>query len=216
MACAPSEDLDQPRHPPSLIRVFTVRMKKAWVLSYPLRAQWRLIRLGGCPDWFESSLVIQVILLVLSWGGSNILFSSGDAERVTRKCDVRYFLDERPQNITEHHIDRPNRGYSRGKSKRLERTVKTQISSCIHTLIRVFSVCMKKVWSLSYFRLKMYTWWTTMQSHWSSHQWIGWKRKRCVYSKILHKPMHPYSLFKSLHCLHNETLVFGYCRCIFC
>ena len=39
MACAPSEDSDQPGHPPSLIRVFAVRMKKAWVLSYPLSAQ---------------------------------------------------------------------------------------------------------------------------------------------------------------------------------
>ena len=34
--CAPSEDSDQPGHPSSLIRVFAVRMKKAWVLSYPL------------------------------------------------------------------------------------------------------------------------------------------------------------------------------------
>ena len=42
MACAPSEDSDQPGHTPSLIRVFAVRMKKAWVLSYPLSAQWRL------------------------------------------------------------------------------------------------------------------------------------------------------------------------------
>ena len=32
MACAPSEESDQPGHPPSLIRVFAVRMKKAWVL----------------------------------------------------------------------------------------------------------------------------------------------------------------------------------------
>ena len=54
--CAPSEDSDQPGHPPSLIRVFAVRMKKAWVLNYPLRAQRRLIRLGGCPGWSESSL----------------------------------------------------------------------------------------------------------------------------------------------------------------
>ena len=38
MACAPSEDSDQPGHPPSLIRVFAVRMKKAWVFSYPLSA----------------------------------------------------------------------------------------------------------------------------------------------------------------------------------
>ena len=38
MACAPSEDSDQPGHPPSRIRVFPVRMKKAWALSYPLSA----------------------------------------------------------------------------------------------------------------------------------------------------------------------------------
>ena len=42
MVCAPSEDSDQPGHPPSLIRVFAARMKKAWVLSYPLSAQRRL------------------------------------------------------------------------------------------------------------------------------------------------------------------------------
>ena len=42
MACAPSENSDQPGHPPSLIRVFTVRMKKAWILSYPLSTQQRL------------------------------------------------------------------------------------------------------------------------------------------------------------------------------
>ena len=57
--CAPSEDSNQPGHPPSLIRVFAVRMKKAWVLSYPLGAQRTaktLTRLGGCPGWSESSL----------------------------------------------------------------------------------------------------------------------------------------------------------------
>ena len=49
--CAPSEDSDQPGHPPSLIRVSAVRMKKAWVLSYPLSAQ-RIL-------WSESSLGAQ-------------------------------------------------------------------------------------------------------------------------------------------------------------
>ena len=39
LTCAPREDSDQPGHPPSLI---TVRMKQAWVLSYPLSAQRRL------------------------------------------------------------------------------------------------------------------------------------------------------------------------------
>ena len=47
--CAPSEDSDQPEHPPSLIRVFAVRMKKPWVLSYSLRAQWRL-----WSDWADA------------------------------------------------------------------------------------------------------------------------------------------------------------------
>ena len=37
MICAPSEDSDQPWHPPSLIRVFAVRMTKAWDLIYPLK-----------------------------------------------------------------------------------------------------------------------------------------------------------------------------------
>ena len=50
---------DQPGHPPSLIRVFAVRIKKVWVLSYPLSAKRRLIRLGGCPDWSESLLGVQ-------------------------------------------------------------------------------------------------------------------------------------------------------------
>ena len=39
MACAPSEDSDQPEHRPSLIRVFAVRLKKVIILSYPLSAQ---------------------------------------------------------------------------------------------------------------------------------------------------------------------------------
>ena len=51
-ACAPSEDSDQPGHPPSLIRVFAVQMKKAWVLSYLLSAQQRL-----WSDWAHSHFV---------------------------------------------------------------------------------------------------------------------------------------------------------------
>ena len=66
MACAPSDDSDQPGHPPSLIRVFAVRMKKHCVLSYPL------IRLGRCPCWAESSMGAHIILLVLSCGRSPV------------------------------------------------------------------------------------------------------------------------------------------------
>ena len=65
--CVPSEDSDQPGHPPSLIRVFAVRMKKAWVLSYPLSAQRRL-----WSDWANAQADLSLcwppplILLVLS------------------------------------------------------------------------------------------------------------------------------------------------------
>ena len=40
--CAKREDLDQPRHQLSLIRVLAHCMKKAWVLSYALSTQQRL------------------------------------------------------------------------------------------------------------------------------------------------------------------------------
>ena len=49
MGCAPSEDSDQPGHPPSLIRVFAVRLKKAWVLSYPISASENSDQTGRCP-----------------------------------------------------------------------------------------------------------------------------------------------------------------------
>ena len=49
MTSAPSEVSDQPGHPHSLIRVFAVRKNKHWVLSYPMCALQRLIRLGECP-----------------------------------------------------------------------------------------------------------------------------------------------------------------------
>ena len=49
MICVPSEDSDQPGHLASLVSVFAVRMKKAWVLSYPLSAQRRLRS-----DWVDA------------------------------------------------------------------------------------------------------------------------------------------------------------------
>ena len=47
--CAPSEDSDQPWHPPSLIRFFAIHMKKTWVLRYPFSAQRRL-----WSDWADA------------------------------------------------------------------------------------------------------------------------------------------------------------------
>ena len=61
--CAPSEDSDQPGHPPSLIRVFAVRMKKAWVLSYPMSAQRRL-----WSDWADAQADLS-----LRWAHSHFV-----------------------------------------------------------------------------------------------------------------------------------------------
>ena len=72
MACAHSEDSDQPEHPPGLIRVFPVRMKKAWVFSYPFSAQRRLW--SDWPGWSET-LLGAYLLLVLSCAGSILSFS---------------------------------------------------------------------------------------------------------------------------------------------
>ena len=55
MTFAPSEDSDQTGQMPSLIRVFAVRMKKAWVLSYPLNAQRRL-----WPDWADAQAHLSI------------------------------------------------------------------------------------------------------------------------------------------------------------
>ena len=63
MAYAPSEDSDQPGRPPSLIRVFAVRMKKAWVLSYPLSVQQRL-----WSDWADAQADLS-----LRWAHSHFV-----------------------------------------------------------------------------------------------------------------------------------------------
>ena len=54
--------------------VFAVRMKKAWVISYPLSAQRRL-----WPDCVDAQADLRlrlahVIMLVLSCGGSFVIF----------------------------------------------------------------------------------------------------------------------------------------------
>ena len=55
--CSPSKDSDQPGHPPSLVRVFAVRTKKPWVLSYPLSAQQRL-----WSDWADAQADLSLRL----------------------------------------------------------------------------------------------------------------------------------------------------------
>ena len=56
LICGTSSDSAQTGHLPSLIKVYTICMKKARVLSFTLSAQRRLIRLDGCPVWSASLL----------------------------------------------------------------------------------------------------------------------------------------------------------------
>ena len=80
MACAPSEDSDQPGHPPSLIRVFAVRIKKAWVLSYPMNAQWRL-----WSDWADAQADLS-----LCWAHMPFCWFCHDAARMSWSWSLLY------------------------------------------------------------------------------------------------------------------------------
>ena len=53
MACAPSEDPDQPGHPPKLIIVVTIRIKKPRVLSYARRRLWS--------DWADAQADLSLL-----------------------------------------------------------------------------------------------------------------------------------------------------------
>ena len=72
--CVPSEDSDQSGHPPSLIRVFAVRIKKPWALSYPLSAcgSEDSDQTGRMPRLIWVFAGRTLILLVLSCRGSYV------------------------------------------------------------------------------------------------------------------------------------------------
>ena len=70
MIFAPSKDADQPGHPLSLIRVCCLH-EETLGPQLPIEHTVKtLIRLGIRPGWSESAVGAQIILLVLSWGGS--------------------------------------------------------------------------------------------------------------------------------------------------
>ena len=51
ITCASSVDTDQLGHPPSLIRVFAIRLKKGWVLGHPSSAQQDSDETERMPSW---------------------------------------------------------------------------------------------------------------------------------------------------------------------
>ena len=74
----------------TLIRVFAVRMKKPWALSYPLSAIEDSDQTGQMPRLIWVFAGCTVILLVLSWGGS-FCIKNARTERGMSK-DIKSFL----------------------------------------------------------------------------------------------------------------------------
>ena len=79
MARAPSKTSDQPGHPPSLIRVFAIRLKKARILSYPLIAQQRL-----WSDWADAQADLS-----LRWAHTPFCWFCHDAAHMTENWTWR-------------------------------------------------------------------------------------------------------------------------------
>ena len=92
MTRAPSEDSDQPWHPPSLIRVFAVRMMKAWTLSCPLSAQRRLLS-----DWADAQADLS-----LGWAHMPFCWFCHEAAHLTMSSTVLIFLDSRNERCQTH------------------------------------------------------------------------------------------------------------------
>ena len=73
IACAPSEDSDQPAHPRSLIRVLAVRLKTLWILGYPRSAS-RKLR-SDCADAHMQSRRKRCVPVYFLWGSSFTYFT---------------------------------------------------------------------------------------------------------------------------------------------
>ena len=106
MACAPSEDSDQPGHSPSLIRVFAVRMKKAWVLSPIERTAKTLIRLGGCQVFSISVLRILDTEANKFYDRNHQLYDAALLTRCYTQHALRPFIDSEI-NHKRHFIKIP-------------------------------------------------------------------------------------------------------------
>ena len=101
--CDPSKGSDQLAHPYSLIRDSAVCLKKVCDLSCPKSTKWRLIKLGKCPGWSESSLGAQVILFLLQFSDLKIpAVNSVPANSAVDRNSSRLFC-----SVTDCRLSRP-------------------------------------------------------------------------------------------------------------
>ena len=107
--CAPSGDSDQPGYPPILIRVFAVRMKKAWVLSYPLSAQrrlwsdWASAQSDQSFRWAHTRFVGFVMSRLICRSAWPVFYGSGILTAVMsqiKKCKINKQLNKKHIHLT--------------------------------------------------------------------------------------------------------------------
>ena len=96
MACAPSENSDQPGHPPSLIRVFAVCMKKSWILSYPLSAQCRL-----WSDWVDAQADLS-----LRWANRSVCWFCHEVAHLEEALTIKKSNNELQVLCRKHHTQK--------------------------------------------------------------------------------------------------------------
>ena len=164
-AWALSKESDQPGHPLSLIRVFAFRMKKTWVLSYPLSAQWRL-----WSDWAHSQFVGFVVLRLVCYNNESRI-------KLRAKC-----------SHTSNYLKPPWSWSGRRFEPEHDKTNKMTCASSDESdkpehppsLIRVFADRMKKAWVRSYplsAQRRFWSVWADAQTDLSlcwEHRWFCW------------------------------------------
>ena len=119
MACTPSEDSDQPGHPPNLIRVFAGRMKKAWVLSYPLSAQ-QILWSGWANA--QAGLGLRWAHMPFCWFCRRLahifMISEGKKKRRNRIMNFTLFVcvevlrPSQPNGVTSSAVSLPNHTFT--------------------------------------------------------------------------------------------------------
>ena len=100
--CVPSEDSDQPGQPPSLIRVFTVHMKKPWALATHWVHSEDSNQTGWMPRLIWDFAGHTDILLVLSSSGSYRSFACRNLGSSTDSLSQTWTYSTQRPNEPEH------------------------------------------------------------------------------------------------------------------
>ena len=198
MDCAPSEDSDQPGHPPSLIIVFAVHMKKHWILSYPLSAQRKTL------IWTPVYLMSRLLTLIKMSFFSVLYFHRGGrrSEHNIIPAEWKGFYGQRcyyaSRRSYDSHLINPKTTMIHLSWIFEPRHDKTNENGCAPSedsdqpghppsLIRVFAVRMKKHWVLSYplsAQRRLWSYWADAQAdlslRWAHTHFVGFVMSRLI------------------------------------